>query len=68
MISSASDELEVPEEMYMTAMKDALFILKDRGIEIMSQEGTHVFFTVGLQNLAFILHSTNLFSDPSKHA
>ncbi|CEJ53758.1 hypothetical protein PMG11_00101 [Penicillium brasilianum] len=51
MVSSAPDELEVPEETCMMAMNDALGFLKYRGIEIMSQEATHVFITILLSML-----------------
>lgn len=59
MVSSAAKELEIPEEACITAMNDMLACLKDRGIESVSQEGTHVFFTVRTQNMALILHSTD---------
>ncbi|OOQ88131.1 hypothetical protein PEBR_13978 [Penicillium brasilianum] len=51
MVNSAPDELEVPEETCMTAMNDALAFLKYWGIEIMSQEATHVFITILLSML-----------------
>ncbi|KAJ5363432.1 uncharacterized protein N7496_009145 [Penicillium cataractarum] len=51
MVSSTTDELDIPEEACKTAMNDALAFLEDRGIESISQEGTHVFFTILLNML-----------------
>lgn len=46
MIVTMTRELDIPDEICITVMKDAVAILETRGIECMSQETTDGFFTV----------------------
>lgn len=50
MVNSMSCELEFPNELSTVVMKDALACLEARGFESVSQEATHVFFTVRPSN------------------